>query len=174
VTIQKFYRITGGSTQYKGVEPDIVAPSMLDYLKTGEKYMDNSLPWDTVQPVDYEPWQGFSFDVSAARKLAKRWIAKNKKFQEIKALSEKAKQRREKTKVADFLAGMEKERAEAQKAREEAKAAGLIDPGRDNDLDGKKEKKSLLEEVKDDPFVGVGLLLMDHASALRRTTETKR
>ncbi|RUM37626.1 MAG: hypothetical protein DSY57_03840 [Desulfobulbus sp.] len=147
---------------------------MLDYLKTGERYMDNSLPWDTVQPVDYDPWLGFSFDVSAARKLAEQWIAKNKKFQEIKKLSEKAKQRREQTKVADFLAGMEKERAEAKKAREEAKAAGLLDPGRENDLNGKKERKSLLEEVKDDPFVGVGLLLMDHASALSRATETNR
>ncbi len=174
VTIQKFYRITGGSTQYKGVEPDIVAPSMLDYLKTGEKYMDNSLPWDTVQAVDYEPWQGFSFNVNDARKLAEGWIAKNKKFQEIKELSEKARQRREKTKVADFLTGMERERAEAEKAREEAKAAGLIEPGLNDDLGGKKEKKSLLEEVKDDPFVGVGLLLMDHASTLRRSTDTNR
>ncbi len=174
VTIQKFYRITGGSTQYKGVEPDIVAPSMLDYLKTGEKYMDNSLPWDTVTAVDYTPWQGFSFNVNAARALAESWIAKNKKFQEIKELSEEAKQRREKTKVADFLAGMQQERAEAKKAREEARAAGLIDPGLNDDLDGKKEKKSLLEEVKDDPFVGVGLLLMDHVSELRRSTDANR
>ncbi len=171
VTIQKFYRITGGSTQYKGVEPDIVAPSMLDYLKTGEKYMDYSLPWDTVQAVAYEPWPGFSFAVDKARNLAERWIGTNKKFQEIKELSEKARQRREKTKVADFLAGMEKERAEAKKAREEAKAAGLMGAGLDDDLNGKKEKKSLLEQVKDDPFVGVGLLLMDHASGLRRARD---
>lgn len=168
LTIQKFYRITGGSTQYKGVEPDVVAPSMLDYLKTGEKYMDNSLSWDTVQKVNYQPWQGFVFNVAGAKKMAAGWITNNKKFQEIKELAEKAKQRRDRTKVADFLSGMKKERAEAKQAREEAKAAGLIDPGLNDDLDGKKEKKSLLEEIKGDPFVGTGLLLIDNARVLRR------
>ena len=172
VTIQKFYRITGGSTQYKGVEPDIVAPSMLDYLKTGERYMDNSLPWDTVQKVNYQPWQGFVFNVAEAKKMAAGWIAKNKKFQEIKELAQKAKQRRDRTKVADFLSGMKKERAEAKQAREEAKAAGLIEPGLDDELDGKKEKKSLLEEVKGDPFVGAALLLIDNARILRRKAGT--
>ncbi|MCW5198829.1 PDZ domain-containing protein, partial [Desulfobulbus sp. F3] len=42
VTIQKFYRISGSSTQYKGVTPDVVVPSMLDYLETGEQYLDYS------------------------------------------------------------------------------------------------------------------------------------
>ncbi len=168
VTIQKFYRITGGSTQYKGVEPDIVAPSMLDYLKTGEKYMDYSLPWDTVQRVKFQPWHGFAFNIPLSRDKAESWIAVNKKFQEIKRLSEKAEQRREKTKVAVFLAGMKKERAEAKQAREEAKAAGLLGPGLTEEGEGKKEKKSLLEKIKGDPFVGVGLLLMDNESMLRR------
>jgi len=36
VTLQKFYRITGGSTQYKGVVPDIILPSLFQHLKTGE------------------------------------------------------------------------------------------------------------------------------------------
>ncbi|MCF6188253.1 MAG: S41 family peptidase, partial [Desulfobulbaceae bacterium] len=84
VTIQKFYRINGGSTQYKGVEPDIVVPSMFDYLKTGEKNMENSLPWDTVEDVGHNRWQGNRFEVGKSRLQSKEWVATNKKFQEIK------------------------------------------------------------------------------------------
>ena len=67
VTIQKFYRINGESTQYKGVEPDVVVPTVLDYLKSGEKYLDYSLPWDKVEAVEFQPWPDNPFDVSKAR-----------------------------------------------------------------------------------------------------------
>jgi len=165
ITIQKFYRITGGSTQYKGVEPDIVAPSMLDYLKTGEKYMDNSLPWDTVPGVAFEPWQGVRFNVPAEKQRSAAWVAKSKKFKEIKTMSAKAEERREQTKIADFLEGMEKERAEADLARKEMAAAGLMDQNIDPDTGVKKEKKSLNEELSRDPFVGLALFLMDDVAS---------
>jgi len=58
VTIQKFYRVTGGSTQYKGVESDIVLPSLFQYLKSGEQYIDYSLPWDQVDPVPFVMYGG--------------------------------------------------------------------------------------------------------------------
>jgi carboxyl-terminal processing protease len=50
-TIQKFYRVDGGSTQYKGVVPDIILPSLFQNLKSGEQYLDYSLKWEQVQPV---------------------------------------------------------------------------------------------------------------------------
>jgi len=55
ITIRKFYRISGASTQLKGVEPDIVLPSVLNYsTQIGETSLENPLPWDTIQPVNYE------------------------------------------------------------------------------------------------------------------------
>ena len=47
-TIQKFYRIAGSTTQLKGVESDIVLPSMLDAYEVGEAYLDNALPHDVI------------------------------------------------------------------------------------------------------------------------------
>ncbi|MDN6632568.1 MAG: carboxy terminal-processing peptidase, partial [Enterobacterales bacterium] len=44
-TIQKFYRINGGSTQRKGVTPDIIMPTGLESIDTGESFEDNALPW---------------------------------------------------------------------------------------------------------------------------------
>ncbi len=52
-TIQKFYRINGGSTQHLGVIPDISFPTAVDPLETGESVEDNALPWDSIKPVQY-------------------------------------------------------------------------------------------------------------------------
>lgn len=53
LTIQKFYRISGGSTQNKGVVPDIALPSLNDYLEFNESYLPNALPYDEIAPVSY-------------------------------------------------------------------------------------------------------------------------
>jgi len=53
ITVAKFYRINGESTQMKGVEPDIIFPSLTDSRKLGEKYLDHALPWDTITPARY-------------------------------------------------------------------------------------------------------------------------
>ena len=55
ITIRKFYRVSGASTQFKGVTPDIVLPDVLNYSTLiGESALDNALPWDTIRPVKYE------------------------------------------------------------------------------------------------------------------------
>ncbi|MFV9998009.1 MAG: carboxy terminal-processing peptidase [Arsenophonus endosymbiont of Dermacentor nuttalli] len=52
-TTKKFYRINGGSTQRKGVIPDIVMPTGIDPAETGENFEDNALPWDSIAPASY-------------------------------------------------------------------------------------------------------------------------
>ena len=52
-TIQKFYRINGGSTQRKGVTPDIMMPTGTEETETGEKFEDNALPWDSINAATY-------------------------------------------------------------------------------------------------------------------------
>ncbi|KFF49726.1 peptidase S41 [Gammaproteobacteria bacterium MFB021] len=61
LTRAKFYRISGESTQNRGVEPDILFPSLIDPDEIGESALDNALPWDRVRPVQYrlygQPWR---------------------------------------------------------------------------------------------------------------------
>ncbi len=61
LTRAKFYRISGDSTQHRGVEPDILFPSLVDPNLIGESSLDNALEWDTVRAVQYrqygEPWR---------------------------------------------------------------------------------------------------------------------
>jgi carboxyl-terminal processing protease len=55
VTIKKFYRASGASTQLEGVKPDIILPSILNEMKDiGEKALDNPLPWDTIRSAKYD------------------------------------------------------------------------------------------------------------------------
>ena len=56
-TIQKFYRIDGGSTQNRGVAPDIAFPTAVEPSETGESVEDNALPWDSIEPAKYQVLQ---------------------------------------------------------------------------------------------------------------------
>jgi len=53
MTIQKYYRINGGSTQLEGVTPDIILPDALNYIKVGEKENESAMEWTKVDPVRY-------------------------------------------------------------------------------------------------------------------------
>jgi carboxyl-terminal processing protease len=53
VTIGKFYRVTGESTQHRGVEPDVALPSQIDLKEFGESALEGALPWDRIEPVPF-------------------------------------------------------------------------------------------------------------------------
>src|SRR6201996_3190394 len=53
VTIGKFYRVTGESTQHRGVEPDVQLPSPIDMKEVGESALDSALPWDRIAGVPF-------------------------------------------------------------------------------------------------------------------------
>ena len=54
LTFQKFYRVTGSSTQHKGVSPDIKLPSALDATQYGESSSLNALPWDVINATPFQ------------------------------------------------------------------------------------------------------------------------
>ena len=83
LTIQKFYRISGGSTQLKGVVPDVVIPDYYEYLKIRERNNTNALPYDEINKANYNMWQpGFSYQT--VEQLAKARIANDSVFRLIK------------------------------------------------------------------------------------------
>lgn len=76
-TIQKFYRINGGSTQREGVKSDIVFPDRFSYLDMGERDEESALPWDKIEPAKYQPLN-VNFDNIIAN--SKKRIAANPTF----------------------------------------------------------------------------------------------
>lgn len=81
-TAQKFYRINGGSTQLEGVKSDIVMPDRYAYLKMGERDIDNAMPWDKIDPAEYNVWSS-NENFNQALTNSKLRIAGNPQFKLI-------------------------------------------------------------------------------------------
>ena len=113
-TTQKFYRINGGSTQREGVKSDIVMPDKYEYLKMGEKDVDNAMPWDKIDPAEYKVWtKQHNFDLAIAESKAR--LANNPQMQLIE---DNAKWIDQRSKENIYSLQMDKFKAE-QKALEE-------------------------------------------------------
>jgi len=82
MTIQKFYRINGGSTQLEGVHSDIMLPSRYSYMEIGERDSKNALKFDKVPQASYTLWdnyENFNYVINNSKKR----IATNKYFKLI-------------------------------------------------------------------------------------------
>lgn len=79
-TIQKFYRIDGGSTQNKGVVPDIAFPTTIDPNETGESVEENALPWDHISRANYQPLNDFSAQIPQLQRQHEARIAHDREF----------------------------------------------------------------------------------------------
>lgn len=83
LTLQKFYRISGGSTQQKGVVPDVIIPDYYEYLQFRERDNPGSLPYDEISKASYSMWQpGFSFQ--PIKNLAQSRVTNDSVFNLIK------------------------------------------------------------------------------------------
>lgn len=83
LTLQKFYRITGGSTQLKGVQPDIVIPDTYEYLKFREKDNPDALVWDEIRTVPFLK-QNPGIDYTHISRASQTRISTNPSFQAIR------------------------------------------------------------------------------------------
>jgi len=82
MTIQKFYRINGGSTQLRGVKPDITVPSKYSYLDIGERDENKPMQWDKIDAAEYDTWNGYqNFDLVIQNSRAR--VFDNAQFQLI-------------------------------------------------------------------------------------------
>jgi carboxyl-terminal processing protease len=83
LTLQKFYRVNGGSTQLKGVASDIVLPDNYEYLKFREKDDPDALAWDEIQKASINNWKP-GYELSTIQKLSEARLQTNKAFKLIK------------------------------------------------------------------------------------------
>ncbi len=173
VTIQKFYRVSGDSTQYRGVIPDIVLPDRMEHLKTGEKHLDYSLPWDRVPASDFRQPDGLERKVAALRSRSDQRVREDGKFKEIRSDAEKARERMEKTLQSLHIDDMRKERETARKL-----AGGDLSPhGTTPMMEAEGEKpenpaKDWREELATDPYVTEAMFLLGDIVAFRTSPKS--
>lgn len=84
-TIAKFYRINGGSTQLKGVTPDIAMPTLIDVTEFGEKTEPSALNWDKIAPSKYQKYSDPSFFVKDLMALHEKRISTDPVFKVIQS-----------------------------------------------------------------------------------------
>lgn len=80
LTIAKFYRINGGSTQLHGVSPDIELPSLIDKDKAGEAAEPTALRWDKIAPAEYKPVADLSKVISVLKADSEKRVAADQEF----------------------------------------------------------------------------------------------
>lgn len=128
VTISKFYTPSGSSTQLKGVESDIVIPSMSAEYKIGERNYDYALPWEKIEEAKLKKLGRVSPHVAALKDLSSKRISKDKDFQELlKEIKEYHDNKKDRIKVS---LKEEKEEAKSDDSEDE-----VIDASRKPDLE---------------------------------------
>ena len=100
VTIQKFYRIAGGSTQLRGVIPDVRLPSMRDVMDIGEDALPNPLPYDTIPSRNYALWNKAPIPAARLNDRVQGRISTNPEFQYIVEDTKRLKERIDKNSVS--------------------------------------------------------------------------
>lgn len=83
VTVNKFYRASGASTQLEGVSSDIRLPSVVDELEIGEKYYDYALPFETIRNVEHQEFGAVKPYLGKLKARSDERVAKDAKFKEI-------------------------------------------------------------------------------------------
>jgi len=118
VTIRKFYRASGGSTQLKGVTPDMTLPSINDYAEIGEGSLENALAWDTIPSAKFTKMNRIQPWLSELTKRSNERIAKDKDFAYVN--EDIARFRKV---LADKSVSLNEARRRAEKAADEARVA---------------------------------------------------
>ena len=155
VTIGKYYRVTGGSTQDRGVAPDIALPSLINPNEVGESTRDRALPWDTIEPAPFKVAADLHPVTATLQKLHDERVRESADFRYLQ----------------QDIAAVEAIRAQktlslSQKAREAERARLDSDRlARENALRKARGQEPLksLEELKDDATAGI---LLDEAAQI--------
>jgi carboxyl-terminal processing protease len=125
LTLQKFYRINGGSTQLRGVSSDIVLPDIYpdiyEYAKIREKDNPDALPWDEIQKADYTPWK-YAYDINMIKGLSDQRLKNDSALNEIQSDAEWL----SKTEDKVFSLNLQKYREEQKQIRAKVKQIEIL------------------------------------------------
>jgi carboxyl-terminal processing protease len=112
LTIQKFYRINGGTPQLRGVESDIVMPDQFHYIEVGEKERKNAMEYSEISPAEYTRWKRNNTEYKRILEESEKRIAENEEFQRINSYARWLADQRDDTEVnLNYEAYMAKQNA---------------------------------------------------------------
>jgi carboxyl-terminal processing protease len=155
VTIGKYYRITGESTQDRGVTPDIALPSLIDASEVGESTRDRALPWDHIEPAAFRAEGDLKGMTASLQKLHDERTANSADFRylhdDIAALDAMRSQKTLSLNIKTREAERQRQESERLQRENAWRAAHDVKPAKS------------LDEIKDDAAAGI---LLDEASQI--------
>ncbi len=128
ITMAQFFRVNGGSTQNRGVEPDIHFPSAGDPHEYGERSLDNALPWTSIPMASYTPEGDMGRMVAVTDFRYQSRIADNQEFVWLLSDVEEFNLNKDKKEIS-LLESQRKEELEKDKAKREARKAAQENNG---------------------------------------------
>ncbi len=161
MTIQKFYRINGSSTQHKGVTPDIELPQRFSASDFGESSQPSALPWDQINSTRYDVTR--ALDDKLLARLRDKFDQRLKSDNDLKQLAQDLadfKKAKENTVVSLQEAKRRKERDEAEKKRAAVNKAAKDDEPEDGDAP-KTAADATAKKKKDVYLTETGRILAD-------------
>ncbi len=125
MTIKKFYRVNGGSNQFKGVIPDIIFPGIYDSFEIGEQYLDHSLKWDTISEVPYTLFNS-TIKLDDIRSKSLKRIKSNKYFSELQSYNDELNRRKEESIQSLNIKNIRKEQKHIRETLDKIKKARVV------------------------------------------------
>jgi len=178
ITVAKFYRITGGSTQHRGVIPDINFPSIYnEFNYLGEDKQVHALPWDEISPAMFQSDDRVSMHLSALSLDSKKRLTKNTEFQYLVEGIDRYKKEKDQNTISlnEATRKTHSEEREAVKLKRvnERRAAKNLKPLKKGEKIAREDRApdTLLEEGH---FILADLIALsdpDHATKLAKTAE---
>ena len=119
LTINQFYRVNGDSTQNRGVESDVVLPSLIDHMDLGESFLENALAFDHIAPAKFAAY-GYNTPqvVAALKEASQKRVAVDPKFQQVAKDIERYLARKNRKTVSLNEEAMKRERDDDKAAKE--------------------------------------------------------
>jgi carboxyl-terminal processing protease len=169
MTIAQFFRINGGSTQLRGVTPDIAFPSLADAEPFGESSLDNAIPWSQVKPAEYPPAGDLRPLVKVLAQLHEARVKQDRTFQDLEEDIAMIKQLRSKNAISlnEATRRAERDADEARRKSREARSAA-----RKSTLEA--TGKSTVAEVADSDTTDDGLQANERTLASQLAAEKSR
>ena len=179
MTTQKFYRVSGDSTQYRGVIPDIILPDRSRYNEYGERYLDYSLPWDRIEEVEHKEWP--PFDHVALNVKSQGRVAKDEAFIEIQRVAEAMGERIKNTHQSLLIDDVLRERDDLQGMS--TGQHGSTDSESEEEPDSEQEKQAddkrsalekLIESVLKDTYAKESMAILIDLAAQQTEVASKK
>jgi carboxyl-terminal processing protease len=164
LTMAQFYRVNGGSTQRKGVIPDIILPTAGDPEEIGESALENALPWGEIEPTEFTRFARLDPLVELARQRHQQRLATDEELQGLLAEIEQWEEESSKGSISllesDRRARMEREekrRADRYAMAESATEEGSVDEA----VDASEEGEAAEDDSRDLYLIETARILSD-------------